>query len=273
MLKFGTAGIPINAKNTESALEYLKEISLDAMELEFVRGVNLKAEKAETLAKNLKITLSAHAPYYINLNAKEPEKIESSITRIVDSAKIIHIFNKKNSENKNVVFHSGFYLKQDKDLVYEKIKVNIQKILEIMDENKINAILRPETTGKISQFGSVDELIQLSTEIDIMPCIDFSHVYARSLGKINDYDSFSNILSKLENDLGKKGIKDMHIHISGIDFGNGGEKKHFPILNSEFNYIAVLKALKDFECSGTVICESPRLEYDAVILKKNYEEL
>uniref|UniRef100_A9A8Y6 Xylose isomerase domain protein TIM barrel n=1 Tax=Methanococcus maripaludis (strain C6 / ATCC BAA-1332) TaxID=444158 RepID=A9A8Y6_METM6 len=273
MLKFGTAGIPINAKSTENALEYLKEINLDAMELEFVRGVNLKSEKAEILAKNLEITLSAHAPYYINLNAKEPEKIESSIKRIVDSAKIIHIFNKKNSENKNVVFHSGFYLKQDKDLVYEKIKANIQKILEIMDENKINAILRPETTGKGTQFGSIDELIQLSTEIEIMPCIDFSHVYARSLGKINDYDSFSNILSKLEENLGKKGIKDMHIHISGIEFGNGGEKKHLPILNSEFKYLDILKALKDFECSGTVICESPRLEYDAVILKKNYEEL
>ncbi|ABR54881.1 Xylose isomerase domain protein TIM barrel [Methanococcus vannielii SB] len=273
MLYFGTAGIPINAKTTEDSFSYLKNINLDAMELEFVRSVNLTENKANDLKNKAGIILSVHAPYYVNLNAKEPEKIVSSIKRIVDSSKILNIFNNKNPENKNVVFHPGYYLKENPDKVYEKIKLNMLKIIEILIENKFNVKLRPETTGKTTQFGSLDELIKLSTEINVLPCIDFSHVFARSFGKINDYNSFYSILLKLEENLGKLGIKDMHIHISGIEFGNGGEKNHLPIESSNFNYVDVLRALKDFDASGTVICESPKLEYDCLILKKIYEEL
>ena len=150
---------------------------------------------------------------------------------------------------------------------------NIGRMVEYLNENRINAMLRPETTGKISQFGSVEELISLSEELNILPCIDFAHIYARSLGKINDYNSFYKIMDNLESRLGKRAINDMHIHISGIEFGKGGEKNHLPLDDSNFNYRDVLKVLKDFNAKGTVICESPRLEYDALILKRVYSEL
>ncbi|AEH06959.1 TIM barrel protein [Methanothermococcus okinawensis] len=276
MLNFGTAGIPINVKprTTIGAFDFLKKIGLNAMEIEFVRGVNIKEEKAEELKDySNDIILSVHAPYYINLNAKEPEKVKSSMDRIINSAKIISIFGKKSKKNKNVVFHPGYYLKQDKNKVYRTMVKNINTILSYLTENKINAMLRPETTGKISQFGNVDELIRLSEELNILPCIDFAHIYARSLGKINDYDSFYKIMENMENTLGKKAINDMHVHLSGIEFGKGGEKNHLPLDNSNFNYKDVLKILKDFNTSGTVICESPRMEYDALILKRVYMEL
>ena len=276
MLNFGTAGIPINVKprTTMGAFDFLRKINLNAMEIEFVRGVNIKEEKAEDLKNYSKdIVLSVHAPYYINLNAKEQEKVESSINRIVNSAKIISIFGKKSQKNKNVVFHAGYYLKKDKKEVYKTMLKNIGRMVEYLNENKINAMLRPETTGKISQFGSVEELISLSEELNILPCIDFAHIYARSLGKINDYNSFYKIMDDLESRLGKRAINDMHIHISGIEFGKGGEKNHLPLDDSNFNYRDVLKVLKDFNAKGTVICESPRLEYDALILKRVYSEL
>ncbi|WP_292461129.1 TIM barrel protein [Methanothermococcus sp.] len=276
MLNFGTAGIPINVKprTTKGAFDFLKKIELNAMEIEFVRGVNIKEEKAEEL-KNYSndIILSVHAPYYINLNAKEQEKIENSINRIINSAKIISIFGKNSQKNKNVVFHPGYYLKMDKNEVYRTMLKNIDRMIEYLNENKINAMLRPETTGKISQFGSIGELISLSEELNILPCIDFAHIYARSLGRINDYNSFYKIMENMENKLGKRAINDMHIHISGIEFGKGGEKNHLPLNASNFNYKEVLKVLKDFNAKGTVICESPRMEYDALILKRVYGEL
>ena len=272
MLKFGTAGIPINARNTMDAFDFLRKVNLNAMEIEFVRGVNIKEKYAEELKDYSKdILLSVHAPYYINLNANEVEKVESSINRIINSAKIISIFGKINPKNKNVVFHSGYYLKKDKNEVYKTMLKNISRIIDYIKENKINAMLRPETTGKTSQFGSVEELISLSEEIDVLPCIDFAHIYARSYGKINDYNSFYKIMDDLESRLGKIAIKDMHVHISGIEFGKGGEKRHLPLDNSKFNYRDVLKVLNDFNACGTVICESPRLEYDALILKRIYE--
>ncbi len=276
MLNFGTAGIPINVKprTTKGAFDFLKKINLNAMEIEFVKGVNIQEKKAEELKEYSKdIILSIHAPYYINLNAKEDNKIENSINRIVNSAKIMSIFGKISKNNKNVVFHPGYYLKMNKKKVYKTMVNHIGKIIEHLNEHDINAMLRPETTGKISQFGSIDELISLSEELDILPCIDFAHIYARSLGKINDYDSFYKILSDLEDKLGKKAISDMHMHISGIEFGKGGEKNHLPLDTSDFNYKDVLKVLKDFNVKGTIICESPRMEYDTLILKRTYNEL
>ncbi|MCS3900740.1 TIM barrel protein [Methanococcus voltae] len=284
MIKFGTAGIPIGATTTETSFEYLKKLELDAMELEFVRSVHLKAEKAKYLSKLTGgISLSAHAPYYVNLNAKEDEKINSSIARILKSCEIMDIFAKnriiKTASSKiSVVYHAGFYLKQKPEEVYEKIKNNTQRIINLMDKMNYDVILRPETTGKLTQFGTVEELTKLSNELGneyILPCIDFSHVYARSLGKINNYEEFCKILEYLDNQIGKKCIKNMHMHVSGIEFGKSGEKKHYPLENScsEFNYKDLLKALKDFKVSGTIICESPCLEKDALILKKYYKSL
>ncbi|AXI24759.1 hypothetical protein CFE53_00670 [Methanofervidicoccus sp. A16] len=276
MLNFGTAGIPLNTKprTTKNAFYLLRKINLNAMELEFVHGVNIKEKGAKDLVEHSnKIVVSAHAPYYINLNAKEKEKIERSINHIINTGKIINIFNRYSDANKNIVFHPGYYLKKDKKEVYNTIAKNIGKILDYLKENKINVMLRPETTGRTTQFGDLDETLSLSQELGILPCIDFAHIYARSMGKINDYNAFYKILEKVEDTLGKKGIYDMHIHISGIDYGKGGEKNHLPLKESKFNYRDLLKALKDYGVRGTVICESPRLEYDALILKREYEEL
>ncbi|MBW9222175.1 TIM barrel protein [Methanothermococcus sp. SCGC AD-155-C09] len=276
MLNFGTAGIPINTKprTTENAFYFLRDISLNAIELEFVRGVNIKEKKAEDLKVHANnIVISAHAPYYINLNAKEEEKIERSITHIINTGKIINVFNRYSDANKNIVFHPGYYLKMNKEQVYKTIASNIERIINYFKDNNINVMLRPETTGKISQFGNLDELLSLSEELGILPCVDFPHLYARSLGKINDYDSFYNLLEKIESVLGKKGIYDMHIHISGIEYGKGGEKNHLPLNESDFNYKSLLKALKDYGVRGTVICESPKLEYDALILKREYNQM
>ena len=72
MLKVGTAGIPSSTKgSTLDGIRRVKELGLDAMEIEFVRGVYMKnemASKAGELAKSLGVALTVHAPYYINLN-------------------------------------------------------------------------------------------------------------------------------------------------------------------------------------------------------------
>jgi deoxyribonuclease-4 len=50
------------------------------MELEFVYGVRMpdsEADQVANTARKLKIRLTAHAPYYINLNAHEHDKLIS----------------------------------------------------------------------------------------------------------------------------------------------------------------------------------------------------
>jgi deoxyribonuclease-4 len=105
-----------------------------------------------------------------------------------------------------------------------------------------------------------------------MPCVDFSHLYARTNGKNNTKQEFSQILEDIEKGLGKVALNNMHIHISGIEYGEKGEKHHLILKESKFNYRDLLKTLKEFKVKGVVICESPNIEKDALLMKKIYNK-
>jgi deoxyribonuclease-4 len=269
-LLFGTAGIPLSAKgrNSVSGIEKIRELGLDCMELEFVRGVRISENGARNVLEaslKEKKALSVHAPYYINLNSQDEEKIKASIERIYQSARIGSLCGAE-----SIVFHAAFYQNKDKQEVYNKVSLALQKITYQLKDEGIYAVLRPETMGKHTQFGTLDEVLALSAEIEgVMPCFDFSHMHARE-GKENSYSEFITILSKLENKLGKEGLSNMHMHISGIEYDKNGEKKHMTLKESDLKYIELLEALKEFKAKGLVICESPSLEEDALLLRKTY---
>lgn len=127
--------------------------------------------------------------------------------------------------------------------------------------------------GKRTQFGTLEEVLELSAEIEgVMPCIDFCHLHARE-GKENSYQEFTKILSRVEECLGKEGLSNMHMHISGVEYGKNGEKKHLNLKESDFNYPILMKTLKEFKTRGRVIIESPILEQDALMLKQLYNEI
>lgn len=273
-LRIGTAGVPHSSSkgSTLSGIKRIKELGLTAMEIEWVRGVRMGdqlASEIKTLSNNLDIHLSAHGPYWINLNSQDESKLQKSIERVLNTAR------KGNTCGcKTVTFHPAYYLKQDPKKVYDFVKKQLEFISNKMDEEEIKLRVSLETTGKVSQFGTVEEIVSLSKEIkNIWPCIDFAHLYARSLGKINSYEDFSKVLDTIENGLGKKGIKNMHIHLSGIAYGNTGERNHLNLPDAKINYKAVLKALKDYKAEGILICESPNLEEDALLIQKAYESL
>ncbi|MEK6948632.1 MAG: TIM barrel protein, partial [Nanoarchaeota archaeon] len=137
-----------------------------------------------------------------------------------------------------------------------------------------NIWIRPETTGKETQFGNLDEILDLSAEFNnVMPCIDFAHFHARTNGKYNSYKEFSEILEKVEKKLGKKGLENMHIHITGIAYSEKGEKNHLNLEGSDLKYKELIKALKDFKVKGVMISESPNIEEDALLCKKVYEKI
>ena len=267
-LIFGTAGIPVLTEphTTENGIMQVKKLGLGAMEMEFVRGIYLSKEKANKiniLASKNNVVLSAHAPYYINLNSKELHKIKASKKRILDTARIAHLCGAW-----SIVFHPGFYLKMEKEKVYSNIKKNLQEVVETLKSESNNVWVRPETMGKKSQFGDLKELLQLSSEIEnVMPCIDFAHLHARTK-KTNTYDEFCSVLSSVEKTLGKKGLENIHAHISGIEYNNSGERYHLTLKNSDLKYEELIKAFKDFKVKGVIISESPNIEQDAILLKK-----
>lgn len=163
---------------------------------------------------------------------------------------------------------------QPHDNVYEKIKKQLTEITKKLRDEGNKIWVRPEVSGKPTQFGSLGETIKLSQEIEgILPCIDFSHLHARTNGKFNTYAEFSNVLETIENSLGRFGLENMHIHVSGIAYGPKGEKHHLVLKESDMNYKDLVRAWKDFKIGGVVISESPNIEGDALLLKKIYGEL
>jgi len=127
--------------------------------------------------------------------------------------------------------------------------------------------------GKPSQFGTLEEILNLSVELEgVAPCIDFTHWHART-GKFNSYHEFVSILLQVKQRLGTAALDDMHIHVSGIAYGKSGEIKHLNLKESDFQYVELLKALRDYNTEGIVICESPNLEEDALLLQATYNSL
>lgn len=273
-LLFGTAGVPNSTAKKNNPIEGVKrihELELDCMQLEFAHGVRMKEEVSSGLRKvsyELGIPLTSHGPYYINLNAREQDKIDSSVERIIQTAKISDLCGAE-----SMTFHAAFYMKDSPFDVFDLVEKSMNVIEERLNRLDIEIELRPELTGKTSQFGSLEELISLTKNVNsCRPCMDFSHLYART-GEFNSEPEFDTVLSTLKEELDEDALQNMHIHMSGISSNSKGDLKHLNLEDSDFNWKGLLKSLKKHDCRGYVICNSPNLEVDAKMMKDYYMTL
>jgi len=273
-LNFLTAGMPLSTGKGgyPRAFEILKEMELDGMEVEFVHGVRM-TEQTRQFLKNISkeqgFLLTSHGPFYINLNSKEEEKVEASVQRIIETAQAAYDFG-----GYSITYHAAFYMGGDKETVYKQVKTQTQKIIEALEKANIDVWVRPETTGKATQWGDYEEIIRLSKEFDkVLPCVDFSHIHARTAGEYNTYDEFCKILDRISSELGQRAIDNFHAHLAGIEYSAKGEKRHLIFEQSDMNYKDLLKALKSFGVKGALVCESPNIETDTKILRDYYYSL
>ena len=269
-LLFGTSGIPESTwpKTTPEGIRRVSALGLDCLELAFVRGIYLNEAEARAtagVARNNGVRLSAHAPYFMNLNSTDPQKSRISQGILHRAARIANLCGAA-----NLVFHAGFYMGRPPAGVYDVMKKAIGEVLEKLETDGNPITLRPEVSGKTSQFGTVEEVQHLTTDLPhVAPCVDFAHWHARS-GGFNSYDEFDGLLREMEKRLGRAALDEMHIHVSGIEYGKGGERRHLPLRSSDLNYEDMLRAWRDNNIQGTVICESPNPEEDALLLKETY---
>jgi deoxyribonuclease-4 len=147
-------------------------------------------------------------------------------------------------------------------------------VVNILRREGNKVTISPEVTGKPSQFGTLEEILQLGSDIEgVAPCVDFSHWHAQT-GKVNSYQEFLDILDQIERKLGRPALDNIHIHLSGIAYGKKGEIKHLMLPDSDFQYTELLKALKQRKAKGVVISKSmPYLEKDALLLQQTYRAL
>jgi deoxyribonuclease IV len=269
-LLFGTGGVPLSAiqRSTISGIERIKELGLGCMEIEFVQGITMSLATAASVkiaGSRAKVALSCHAPYFINLNSREPEKVKASEKRLIQTASVAQACGAR-----NIVFHAAFYMNDSPEKTYGVVKERLSAILEEVKTESKTVVLRPEVTGKPTQFGTITEILQLCQDIPgILPCIDLAHWHARTRA-FNTYGEVIGVLKHVEEALGRKGLDDMHFHFSGIKYGPKGELSHLPLKESDFNYPEIMRGLVEYDIKGTVICESPNLEEDALHLMETY---
>lgn len=271
-LNFLTAGMPLRTGKGSypKAFDILKDMELDGMELEFVHGVRMSEESrgfVKECSDNFVIT--AHGPFYINLNSKEEDKIEASVQRIIDTAAVA-----SQAGAFSITYHAAFYMGKDKETVYNQVKMQTKRICDVLERENIKVWVRPETTGKATQWGDIDEIINLSKEFEqVLPCIDFSHLHARSAGEYNTYDEFSYVLEKIGKELGQYALDNFHGHLAGIEYTAKGERQHLELEQSDMNYKDLLKVMKEFGVKGALVCESPNIEDDCKLIKNYYYSL
>jgi deoxyribonuclease IV len=239
------------------ALNKAARLGLGCLEVAFTYGVRMPPEEAEAvgaLARRKDITLSIHAPYYLNLATDDPAKLIASRERIQASCRMAAIMGAR-----NVVFHAGFYQERSAEKTFARVAAAVEKLQAVVLKNRWAVVLCPETTGKLTQFGSLDECLRLARETGCSFTVDFAHLLARAAGGLD----YSEVLERLP--------RSFHAHFSGIDYGPKGERKHLKTTPTFFRPLAEALVTRDLDV--TLISESPQPYKDAAMMKRVIRQL
>ena len=282
--RFGTAGLadsyPVKRFDPAAIAAYTAGFGLTAFEYQCGRGVRLAHDKACALGAACAargIALSVHAPYYISMSSLEEDKRLNSIDYLLQSCALV-----KALGGRRVIFHSGSCGKQSREAALEKALDTMQRAVKACDDAGYgDCILCPETMGKVNQLGTLDEVLALC-EVDrrITPCIDFGHLYARSLGtqfaEATAAADYAALLDTLQARLGDERAVQFHAHFSRIAYTKGGEKCHLTFADTDYGppHAPLLALLKSRSLAPTIICESAGTQAeDAAELAKTYGSL
>ncbi len=277
-LRFGTVGAPPTTPTpggTSLAIKHMKEIGFGHLEIAWTQSVRVNddtcAEIKATAAK-YGISLSVHAPYFINLNSQTDDLMGKSDARLLAAARKGFL-----AGARDIVFHPGSYHSQDREIVYQRAKTKLIELTTLLKSEGVDVYLRPETMGKSAMFGTLEECVRLSAEVPgVLPAIDWAHLHARTGdGTFNSYEEFVTAFDLIKRELGDHGLKNMHSHMSGIAYTAKGEKMHIPLNEADFRYRDLLQTFIDYGAAGTVGVEAPEPFHvaDALTLQATYRRL
>ncbi len=274
MLHFAVAGTPHSTPAPGGTVEGLKRahvLGITAMELEWVQNVPKNPERMREIretAEGYGMYLTVHAPYYVNLNSPEKATLAASKRRILDAMEMGQI-----AGAHSVCVHPAFYTGMAPEQAFGRVRRATEEILAAARKKRLTINLAFETMGKGTQFGTLEEVLALSREFGIYPCIDPAHMHARSGGQWNTREEWSTMLDRYQKELGKAALKRVHMHFSGIEYTAKGERRHLPLRKSDARWKEFLGVLKERNVEGVVVCESPILEEDTLLMQRTFRAL
>lgn len=274
--RFGTVGSPTSTPKkpggSVGAIQQLSALGLSCLELGWVQAVRVSEETCQAInstAREMDVAISVHAPYFINLNADD-EEWPKSRQRLMDAA---HYGNLAGATD--IIFHPGSYFGKPPEEVLPTAITRLRDLMASLRSQGNPVTLRPETMGKIAMLGSLEDTLIMSREIDgVRPCLDFAHLHARSGdGANNSADEWNAMLDLYVKYLGEESLSSLHIHLSGIEYTPRGEKNHVPLQESDLNFRDLFSVLIKKGCRGRILCESPVLEEDALLMQSIWKEI
>lgn len=277
--KFGPAGNSHSFSKVYSsslaAPQWVADFGLDCYEYQCGKGLHVGEKTARAVGENARTTgiaLSIHAPYFINLANPDPDALKKTIGYITGTCLLAEQMGAE-----RIIIHSGALMKRTRKEAQAIAMRSLKQVVAVCDDQGFGHIsLCPETMGKINQLGNLDEVLQLCTlDERLVPCLDFGHLYARSLGADNGSEAFARMLDRVEEILGAERASAFHSHFSKIEFTvNGGEKCHRTFEHNggygpDWAPLAAEIARRGW--SPTVICESAGTQAeDARTMKQIY---
>ncbi len=252
---YGTSGTPPNffksklGKKRVNAVEWVSSIGLNAYEYLMTYGAKTAPEVAEQIgkkAKELGIALSVHTPYYIVFTSEKEGVFENSVKEMVKTLNLAEIMGAE-----KIIFHPGFHNSGN------PIDRIVKGIKEVKKRYKGPVKILPETMGKFSQVGSLDEILEICRRTGCEPCLDFGHIHSRG-GILNSAKDFKSLLLKVKKQIGMKKLKKVHCHFYPVEFNSKGEKKHRAYFEEEYlpKFEHFLPVIKEFKMTPTLISES-----------------
>ena len=263
MLFFGPAGLPSRCASAPEAVEYLARIGLNALEIEFVHGVRMGLEEASrvrAIAESKGVSLSAHAPYYINLAAAKEDVRKRSRARILSTMRVAHALGAR-----VIVVHAGYYSGRGGAGATRIIAEELAVCREAADaEGWGDVLIGLETMGRRGSWGALEEMRAVASRVrGVLPVVDFAHIHARCGGCLRSEEAFRRVLEDFE------GFNPpfLHSHFTGVEWGPSGERRHLEVREGEPDFGLLAPVLRSRQYDVTVISESPLLELDALLMR------
>ncbi len=268
MIYLGPAGVPLSCKGrtTLEGVLHVQDLGLNAMEVQFVRGIQMDEEYALEVGeagRDSEVRLAVHSPYYTNIASDDEDTIEKSIDKIAASGYFGDIM-----KAEVVVAHTGFYTSLDQEETTQKALESATLLRDHFRDNKFHPNLGLEVMGKKKTYGDLDQIVHLCQEVDgLVPVVDWAHVHARSNGGLKTKEDFLEVFETLE----PLGLDHLHSYFTGVKYNDGSEVHHTPIKKGDLRPEPLFEAILERDEDITIISNSPLVEHDAMYLKIRLE--
>jgi deoxyribonuclease-4 len=267
VIRIGPSGSTTQAKTTYDAVGVVADLGLGALEVNYVRGA--RASEATTRAvgkraEEMGVALSAHAPYYVSLNSEREEVRASSVRHIIETARRCQWLGAP-----FFAVHGGTYGGKASEEATDGVVERLMEVQAGMEAEGIEGVrIGLETTGRTAAWGTLGEIEAAADEVDIvLPVVDFSHVHARTGGGLRTEADFRALVEWALS------VSDcqLYCHFQSIEYGDKGEVRHLPVDSWDPDFRLLAPVLLDLSCDVHLICESPLLEKDALLIKRVLE--